>query len=327
MSSSDTSNPEVSESARPSPGDLNFEIQRTLSSILAIRTTVPDDALTALILGVERAGYGVLINDQGVIATAGYLVTEADSVWLIDDGGRTLPGHVVGYDPETGFGVVQALRPLDLPAMEIGSVANLDLGDRVIVAAHGGLKHAMNAEVSSKREFAGYWEYVLDEAIFTAPAHPSWGGSALIGMDGNLYGIGSLMVQEVGRGGDTSDCNMFIPMSLLRPVLDDLLMYGRPNKPPRPWLGVFVYDVGEHLVIAGVYKDCPAHRARLQPGDVLLELAGQPILGLAQLFRGVWALGPAGVTVPLTVMRDSEHVEVTVHSTDRNDCLKSAPLH
>ena len=324
---SDPSNPEVSASARPDPTAQSFDLDVALSSIMGVRTNIPEDSLTAPILGTERAGHGILINEHGLVVTISYLVTEAESVWLVDCHGHTVPGHVVGYDQETGLGLVQALQSLSLPPLTLGNCDDLDLSHAVIAASHGGIGHAMNAQVIAKREFAGYWEYVLDEAVFTAPAHPSWGGAGLIGMDGKLYGVGSLLVQEADESGEASDCNMFVPIELLHTVMDDLLMYGRPNRDARPWLGMFVYDVGEHLVVAGVFKDCPANRADLRPGDVVVDVNGQPVTSLAHLFRTIWSLGSAGVEVPLTVVRDAAQIDVCVRSEDRDRRLRSEPLH
>ena len=225
------------------------------------------------------------------------------------------------------MGLVQALQSLNLPPLLLGSCDDLDLSHAVIAASHGGIGHAMNAQVVAKREFAGYWEYVLDEAIFTAPAHPSWGGAGLLGMDGKLYGVGSLLVQEADEVGTASNRNMFVPIDLLHTVMDDLLMYGRPNHDARPWLGVFVYDIGEHLVVAGVFKNCPAHRADLRPGDVVVDVNGQPVTSLAHLFRSIWSLGAAGVTVPLSVVRDAVKIDVLVNSEDRDRRLRAQPLH
>ena len=324
---SDPSNPEVSLLARPDASAQAFDLDVALTAIMGVRANIPEDALTAPILGTERSGHGILINEHGLIVTIGYLITEAENVWLVDCNGHTVPGHVVGYDQETGLGLVQALQTLNLTPLPLGDCANLELADNVIAASHGGIGHAMNAQVIDKREFAGYWEYVLDEALFTAPAHPSWGGAGLIGADGKLYGVGSLLVQQADKSGQATDCNMFVPIDLLRSVMDDLLMYGRPNRDARPWLGIFVYDVGDHLVVAGVFKDCPAHRADMRPGDVVVDVDGQPVTSLAQLFRTIWALGPAGVEVPLTLARDSAHIEVKVSSEDRDQRLRSEPLH
>ena len=312
---------------RPNPEDCAFDLNAALDSVVSLRAQVPEDALTASVLGTERAGHGVVIADDGLVVTIGYLITEAESLWILTNRGITVPGHVVGYDQETGFGLVQALQPMGAPSMELGDSGALQVSDEVIAAAHGGPDHAIKTTVIAKREFAGYWEYVLDEALFTAPPHPSWGGAALIGNDGSLLGIGSLLVQQVAESGEQSGANMIIPIDLLKPVLDELRMYGKRNAPARPWMGFLVQELSHHLVVSGIYDDCPAEIAGLQVGDVIREVDGEPVSGLANLFRRIWRTGEAGVEVPLTIMRNRESISVSVQSTDRDSCLKSASIH
>lgn len=324
---SESSDPELESPVRPNPEDYAFDLDTSLDAVVSLRSQVPEDALTASVLGTERAGHGVVIGEDGLIVTIGYLVTEAESLWITTGDGATVPGHVVGYDQETGFGLVQALQPMGLPSLELGSSEDLQVSDGVIAAGHGGRDYAIKTVVVAKREFAGYWEYVLDEALFTAPAHPNWGGAALIGSDGKLLGIGSLLVQQVSEEGQQSGANMIVPIDLLKPILDELRMYGKRNAPARPWLGFLVQEVSQHLVVSGVYDDCPADAAGLQVGDVIREVDGDSVSGLANLFRRIWRTGEAGVEVPLTIMRNREPVTIAVQSTDRDDCLKSASIH
>jgi S1-C subfamily serine protease len=321
------SDPELESPLQPNPDDYAFDLNAALDSVVSLRSQIPEDALTATVLGTERAGHGVVIANDGLIVTVGYLITEAESLWILTNKGTTVPGHVVGYDQETGFGLVQALQPMGTPSMGLGESGALQVSDELITAGHGGPDHAIKTTVIAKREFAGYWEYVLDEALFTAPPHPYWGGAALIGNDGSLLGIGSLMVQQVTESGELSSANMIIPIDLLKPVLDDLRMYGTRNAPARPWLGFLVQELSHHLVVSGVYDDCPADAAGLQVGDVIREVGGESISGLANLFRRIWRSGEAGVEVPLTIMRNRESMSVTVRSADRNSCLKSASIH
>ena len=165
----------------------------------------------------------------------------------------------------------------------------------MIVAGEGGRRHSLNSRVTAKREFAGYWEYVLDEAIFTAPPHPNWGGSGLIDRHGRLVGIGSLLVRHAGGGGsDTLDGNMIVPIDLLPPILDEMQTLGRTQRPPRPWLGAYVTEVDEALVVAGLAPEGPAEQAELQVGDQVLAVNRQPVGSLVELFRSVWAVGEAG---------------------------------
>jgi len=273
--------------------EVDFDIDAMVSSLVSVRSEVPEDALTAPVLGTERMGNGVVIGDRGLVLTIGYLVTEAQTLWITDRRGAAVPGHVLGYDQESGFGLVQALQPLPAPAMELGVSAECGVGDPVVVAGHGGDDALVTGRIIAKREFAGYWEYVLDEALFTAPAHPNWGGAALVGSDGRLLGVGSLLVQTVSSSGEKGGANMIVPIDLLKPILEDMKLYGRPNRPPRPWLGFLVQDIGSHLVVASVYDGCPADRAGVEVGDLVVEVAGESIDGLAELFRKVWGIGPA----------------------------------
>ena len=312
---------------QPRAEDVGFALDDALSSVLSLRAEIPGDAFTASILGTERAGNGVVIGGDGLVVTIGYLITEAETIWLVSNEGAATPAHVVGYDQVTGLGLVQALGRLEVPTMERGTAGELDVGDGVVVAGHGGRRHALKAEIVAKQEFAGYWEYVLDEAIFTAPAHPFWGGAALIGSDGRLQGIGSLLVQEQVEGGKAGESNMFVPIGLLEPILDDLLKFGRVDRPPRPWLGVFATEAEGNLVVAGLTEGAPAERAGLRAGDVVVKVAGAPVTGLVDLFRRIWAQGAAGTVIPLTVTRDGGELTVEVVSEDRGALLKSPGLH
>jgi S1-C subfamily serine protease len=311
----------------PRPGDYDFDLTAALNAVVGIRTIVPRDAFTADTLGTERSGNGVIIRDDGLILTIGYLTMEASEVWLTLADGRAVRGDVIGYDQEAGFGLVQALDRARLPALAVGDSADAVPGTDVVAAGAGGRDHAVAAKVVARQEFAGYWEYLLDEAIFTAPAHPYWGGSALIGPDGTLIGIGSLQLEQASASGETTPLNMYVPTNLLTPVLDDLLSIGQPNRPPRPWLGLYATEVDDSVVIAGVAGRGPAARANLRQGDVVLSVGGMKISGLAGLFRTVWSLGRAGVEVPMTVFRDGRPVDLKVTSGDRNRFLKGPSLH
>jgi S1-C subfamily serine protease len=246
---------------------------------------------------------------------------------LIDEGQRAVPAHVLAYHPETGFALVQALGPLGLEPIPLGCSAELVVGDPVVVAGAGDADNAVAAEVIAKHEFAGYWEYVLDEAIFTAPAHPNWGGTALLGVDGRLYGIGSLGVQTTTGASESQSANMMVPIDLLVPILGELRTHGHTRKPARPWLGWFVQDQESTLTVIGLYDQGPAVDAGLQAGDLILEIAGQPVRGLAHLFRTIWSLGPAGVAVPVTYLRDRQTHTAEITSVDRTALARSGPVH
>ncbi|HJS88062.1 MAG TPA: S1C family serine protease [Acetobacteraceae bacterium] len=318
---------EIPANLRPDPSDYSFDLERALKSVTGLKTYVPPDAFTAAMLPTEREGSGVVIRESGLIATIGYLIMEAETIWITTATGRAVPGHALAYDQESGFGLVQALGALDLPALELGDADAIRVGDHAIFAAAGGRHHTMETHVVGRQEFAGYWEYVLDEALFTAPAHPAWGGSGLIGRDGKLLGIGSLVLQQGDAKGRRHDMNMVVPVSLLAPILDDLLAYGRVNRPARPWLGMYANEADDELVVDGLADNGPAEEAGVQPGDRVLAVDGEEVSDLASLWRRVWACGSAGAEVRLRLVRDSRILNVTVRSADRTKFLKSPKLH
>jgi S1-C subfamily serine protease len=313
-------------SLQPKQDEVRFDLSRAFDAVVGLRAEVPEDAFTASILGTDRAGSGVVIREDGLVLTIGYLVTEADSIWLTTADGRVVPGHPLAFDFASGFGLVMPLGKLGVPVLERGSTASLGVGDDAIVIGQGGRAHALKARVIAKREFAGYWEYVLDEALFTAPAHPQWGGAALVGANGELLGIGSLFVQETIDGEDV-EANMFVPIDLLEPILDDLLKHGRRAGGVRPWLGMYTAEMKGQLVVNALVRNGPADRAGVKLGDAVVEVAGQRVASLADLFRRVWRLGPAGTEIPLSLARKGAPVAVRVRSGDRADFLRKPQLH
>ena len=309
--------------AQPRPTDYAFDLQRTLQSVVGLRAIMPADAFTADTLGTERAGHGVIIGDRGLILTVGYLITEAEQVWLHLADGRAVPATPIGFDQATGFGLVQALSRIDEPPLPFGSSAAVTLGDPLVDGGARAIKRSVAAQVVGKQEYAGYWEYVLDEAIFTAPSHPHWGGTALIGARGELLGVGSLQLEaNSGR-----DINMMIPIDLLKPVLDDMLAFGSRRGPVRPWLGMYVADTEERMVVMGLASRGPAQRARIETGDIVVAVNGERVESLADLFRKIWAMGDAGTNVPLTLVRGERSIDVVVQSADRSAFLKRPRAH
>jgi S1-C subfamily serine protease len=315
-----------SQDMQPKSDTLGYDLDAALDAMVLLRVEVPENAFTAEVLGTERAGYGVVIRPDGLVLTIGYLITEASTVWVTTQRGQVVAGHPLGYDQATGFGLVQPLGRLDATPLKRGSSASCAPGDEVVMAGHGGRAHALAARINDKREFAGAWEYVLDEAIFTSPAHPQWGGTALIDEHGLLCGIGSLLVQELA-GNTTVQGNMVVPIDLLDPILDDMVRFGRPQRTPRPWLGLYAAENGGQLLVTGLAAGGPAERDRVQSGDLIIEVAGERVKGQADFFRKVWRMGPAGVQVPLTVGRAGDVLRLTVRSGDRADFLRKPYLH
>jgi S1-C subfamily serine protease len=316
---------EVEARLRPARDGYGFDLDSALSAVVALEARVPDDAFTAGILGVERLGNGVVIGPQGLVLTMAYLITEAEEVTLTLNDGRRVPAHVLGIDSQTGFGLVQALEPLDLPALPLGTARGLEPGERIVVAGAGGRTHASTGQIAARMPFAGYWEYFLEDAIMTEPAHPHWSGAALIGPDGKLVGLGSLSLEGRTRDGEPRPMNMFVPIELLPPILDDLAR-GKPAHAPRPWLGVLAQEIHDHVVIVGVSPRGPAARAELRAGDVILAVDGDPVSDLEAFYKGLWALGDAGVNVALRVLHEQDAFDVEIRSADRSALLKKRRL-
>ncbi|MGH7119717.1 MAG: S1C family serine protease [Acetobacteraceae bacterium] len=318
---------EIPRELQPDPDEYSFDLNRALQSVVGVTSVVPSNAFTATTLGTERTGSGVVIREEGLVLTIGYLITEAEHVWLRTEGRRPTPAHALAYDQESGFGLVQSLGRLGLPSLAIGRSDSLGVGDAVVVASDGGCQHAIASKVVARQEFAGYWEYLLDDAIFTAPAHPFWGGAALIDSAGKLLGIGSLLVQRGDAQGRRLDINMVVPVDHLTPILDDLLQYGRVNRPSRPWLGMFAAEQEEGVVVVGLAKGGPAEKAGVQVGDRVVSVGTEESSDLSTLWQTVWSAGTAGAEVRMSLMRDEITTTVSVRSADRAQFLRTPTLH
>ncbi len=300
-------------------------LNELVASVVGIKTSINPDGRTAGSLGREREGSGIVLDDAGLVLTIGYLMVEAQTAEIRTSSGRTVPASVVGYDAETGFGLLRAILPLELRPMAIGRSAELKEGDAVLIASFGGTGMITPAHVVSKRQFAGDWEYLLDEAIFTSPPHPEWSGAALINRAGRLVGVGSLIVGDARGTGERSPGNMFVPVDLLPPILGDLIATGRVSGPGRPWLGVAANETSRGLVVERVTPDSPAKAANLQPGDVIVSVNGEKPKDLADFYRKVWMQGSAGSAIPLDLLRNNEVRRVEVQSMNRLDHLKLKP--
>lgn len=297
-----------------------------LSPVVRVAATVPGDARTAAALGTEREGNGVVIDDGGLVVTIGYLVLEADSVTVSTDGRGTVPARVVAYDHGSGFGVLRTVGAPGVPAMELGRSRDLRPGDEVRVSVFGGQGGGMPALVVDRRDFAGYWEYLLEDAIFTAPPVVQFGGAALVDEGGRLVGVGSLIVPNAAMRDDgLIPGNMFVPIDALTAVLGDLISRGRSSRSDHPWLGIHSEELRGRLFVARVAPSGPAWAAGVRPGDMILGVGGSPVGGLADFYRKVWARGGPGVEVPLQLLQGNTTRVLTIRSMDRYKWLKLNP--
>lgn len=298
------------------PAGAHAAEDNPLNAVVEIESSVPADARTADTLGTERSGGGILIDSGGLILTIGYLIMEADEVWVTDRAANRVPAETVGYDHETGFGLLRALGTLEAEPARLGSVADLTVGDTLLAAGPGGARPTVLMDL---RPFAGGWEYLLDTAVYTSPPIPNFGGAALFTKDGRLVGVGSLILNDVvGK----LPGNLYVPVDLLPPILGDLLAFGHATSPAQPWIGLYPSEVNGGLVVGRVAPGGPAQTAGIGPGDVILGVGEEPVGDIEQLWRKVRALGPAGVAVPLKVLGGSGVRDVVVTSRDRRGWLK-----
>ena len=297
-------------------------VDELVSAVVRIKTYINPEGRTVAGLGREREGSGIVIDSSGLVLTIGYLMVEAYAAEVVDNNGRTVAANVVGYDHESGFGLLRTMEPLKLKPMPIGKSAEIKERDPVLVASFGGSAMVGAAYVVAKREFAGNWEYLLDEALFTAPPHPAWSGAALINREGKLVGVGSLIVGDAVGGSEKTPGNMFVPIDRLAPILGELMVDGRTSGPGRPWLGVNTEELGGRLLVSRVTPGGPAEKAGLKRGDVIVGVAGEQPKSLADFYRKVWAQGSAGANVPLDVLQDSQVRRVDIKSMNRLDHLK-----
>jgi S1-C subfamily serine protease len=300
----------------------NVSLEELVSGVVRIKTFINPDGRTTENLGRDREGSGIVIDGNGLVLTIGYLMVEAHAAEVITNDGRTVPADIVGYDYDTGFGLLKAILPLKVRPLAFGKSAEVKAGDPVVIAGYGGPARAAPVRVAARREFAGYWEYLLDDAIFTTPPYPAWSGAALINREGRLVGVGSLVVPDTTGNGDGVAGNMFVPIDLLPPILGDLMADGRVNAPPRPWIGVSTQEVGGHLLVVRVTPGTPAEKAGIRRGDIILGIDGTVAKGAGDFYRKMWARGTAGTTIPLDVLRGHDRQRIDVPSISRLDHLK-----
>ena len=305
--------------AKGSPGERAAPLG-LLATVVRVEAKAAKEAESVASLGARRSGTGVLI-EQSTVLTIGYLLVEAEELELVTPSGRRIPASVAGYDPVSGFGLIHSVLPLDGQPLELGDSDGVTEMQRVMTLGHGeGLPTELL--VVSRKPFAGSWEYVLDSAIFTFPPVNNWSGAALIAADGKLVGIGSLLVNDAATDRPGVPGNLFVPVNLLKPILKDLLATGKRAGPAQPWLGVSTEVVQGNLIVSKVTPNGPADQAGLVVGDVIVSVGEDRVSNQTDFYRSVWRQGPAGVTVPLRVLKSGGLRDVPVRTMDRMSVMR-----
>jgi serine protease Do len=310
----------------PQPQDAGYQrLIDAANAVVGVKVKALPNARSNESLGQERAGSGVLIGEDGLVLTIGYLVLEADQVEVTDSDGQTVPAAVVAYDHATGFGLVKPMAKLTPAPIRIGTAAPVGQLDRLMIVTGGEEQTISIATVVSRRQFAGYWEYLIDGAIFTSPPRLDHSGAALINKDGELVGIGSLFVMDALTPGERLPGNMFVPVDLLKPVLDDMLKTGGHKAKGRPWLGVNSLEEDGRVKVMQVNDEGPADRAGIVAGDIILSVNGQPVENLEKFYNTLWTHGAPGMDVNLTVLHGVNVRQVVVRSIDRDEFMRRKP--
>jgi S1-C subfamily serine protease len=313
--------------AAEEPPERTIDPDKLFGAIVRVHARAVADARSIATLGREREGTGTVIASDGLILTIGYLVIEAEQVDLVDARGRTLPATVVAYDHASGLALLRSIVPLEATPLPLGDSTQLEERDPVLIVNHGGRGDATLAYVVSRRPFTGNWEYLLEKAIFTSPPALNWSGAALIGKDGAVLGVGSLILRDATDADPHLPGNMFVPVEVLKPIMGDMIRLGRRAGPARPWLGVSADEVQGRLLVTRVSPEGPADRAGVRPGDIILAIGAEAVHSQAEFYRKLWSRGEAGSDIPLRILQGSDVREVTVRSMDRLDYFRPKPTY
>jgi S1-C subfamily serine protease len=295
------------------------------NAVVTVHSRALANARSNRTLGPERIGSGTYIAPSGLVLTIGYLILEADQVQITTSKGRTVPATVTAYDPVTGFGLLRPITPLDVKGIKLGTSSKLENLDRVLIAAGGGEESVSVATIVSQRQFAGYWEYMIEGAIFTSPPRPDHSGAALINRDGELVGVGSLFVMDAAAQGERLPGNMFVPVDLLKPILGEMIATGRQKGSMRPWLGLSSVEDDGQLRVLRVSEGGPAEAAGVEVGDIILAIGGHKVQKLEEFYRRLWNSGEPGVEVTLKLQQGADVREVHIRSIDRFDLMRKRP--
>jgi serine protease Do len=292
-----------------------------LSAVVAVQARAAPDARSSATLGTQRRGTGALIR-EGLVLTIGYLVIEAEEIQVTGADGRTFPATLAAYDHATGFGLLKVIGPIAGKPLPLGDVAKLSERTRALAVSALSPQGPALVTVVSRRPFAGSWEYQLASAIYTYPPIEEWSGAPLIGGTGELLGIGSLIVPDAGGPGTQSPGNMFVPVDILRPILEGLLANGRRSGPQQPWLGINADEFRGRLYVSRVSPEGPAERAGIKAGDLVLAVGEDEVTTLPEFYQRLWARGAAGVDVPLRLLQGTRVRDLRVRSIDRNEYFR-----
>jgi serine protease Do len=312
----------------PTPAQIEAQaavLRRANATVVGVRATAVEDARSVQTLGPVRRGSGVVIADDGLVLTIGYLILEAEHVEILQQGDRVVPARVIAYDVASGFGLLQPLAPLKLPVAPLGRSADVSTDEPLMIASGGDDGDVSIAQLISRRAFSGNWEYHIEGALFTAPARVDHSGAALFNIRGELLGIGSLLVADAtGKGESRNPGNMFVPIDLLPPILPELRERGASQASRRAWLGINCIERDGDVRIVRINEDSPAESAGLRVGDRIVGIDGTPVAALETLWKTLWRGDAAEREITLDIRRGATAQMMKVQAVDRATTLRRA---
>jgi S1-C subfamily serine protease len=267
-----------------------------------------------------RWGSGVIFDSAGYVVTVSYVLMDAEVIRVVLRDGRVVPGKLVGLDLEHGLGVLKLEGDGPWPAAVLGDSTKVSVGQATATLGvdENNALAVTQGSVQEVRSFAGYWEFLLDRAFVVAPHNPSFGGSALVNLQGEVIGITNLRI------GEQPFANLAIPIEYFIASREELIAKGRVvSRPPRPWLGLWILPGSEGVVVAGASPRSPAIQAGLQRGDVILRINGEKVEGQEDFYRKLWQT-KIGQDVSLVIVRESRFQVITVRPIDRYELLRPA---
>jgi S1-C subfamily serine protease len=298
---------------------IPFELPKN-EAVMSVHSLIPETAMTAQMLGTERESHAVQVSADGLMLTVGYSIMEATEVWITNRKGQTSEGIVLAHDYDSGLALLRPATSLGTNYLETADASTVSVGDRISIVTSENSK-AMDAVIFAREQYAGRWEYLLEDTFYTVPLCEHWSGAGLLNKEGKLCAIGSLALGLKGPTGDIVPGNLFIPVDLVTPHLEHMSNHGKKPGALRPWLGTLVEEHDAELCVVGLYMGAPAARAGIRTGDIILSVADQPVSSMAGFFRTLWYFGPAGTRIPLTVKagNDGETIkEIILDTIDRD---------
>lgn len=292
------------------------QFEQLYKSIVEIRSYIPENARTAGSLGTERLGTGVVIDKKHIL-TIGYIVIEAEKIDIRLPDGKTVPGKLVGYDHQTGFGILSTIIPTNLAPLKIGDSDKVQEDDLLFVMPYPTHGKGSAGKAVSRRPFTGTWEYHVNKPIYVYPMNQAWAGTPLLNDRGQILGIGSLYIADTVSPGIMSPGNMFVPVNILKPVLKDLISKGRRTQNINPYMGLSADDVTGKLNVTRVRG--PAEKSGIQVGDLIISVNGTNVKSMEEFYKTAWKSGGPGSTIKIKVERDKKNLDYTLKSIDRMD--------